>query len=316
MRIRVRFAIGVFILTAAMARLGARSPESSPELFAPGVVSTEDNEFGPAFTPDGNTLFFCRTGPTRTQTQVILYSEKKAGKWMEPKVAPFSGRYREYDPSISPDGRLLVFASTRPGGGRDASRTDYDLWACDRTACGWSEPRHLDGVNSPGNESTTSIASDGTLYFASDRPGGKGNRDLYVSHPIPGGGYGEPQPLVALNTEGDDSNQWIAPDQSWMIFASDRPGGFGSLDFYVTRRQAGEWSAPKNLGEKINDAAAVLTPVVDPSGEWLLYASFRGFADKPLDHTVDFAEFRRLIHAPGNGLGDIYRIPLRALGLP
>ena len=102
-----------------------------------------------------------------------------------------------------------------------------------------------------------------------------------------------------------------------MIFASDRAGGLGASDFYWTRRApGGEWSAPKNLGDKINDAAAVLTPVVDPSGEWLLYASFRGFADKPLDRALDFAEFRRLIHAPGNGLGDIYRIPLRSLGLP
>jgi WD40 repeat protein len=304
-----RSAAGALVLLMAAA-------SAAPELFAPGIVSTEDNEFGPAFTPDGNTLFFCRTGPTRTQTQVILYTVRRGGAWTEPKVAPFSGRYKDIDPSISPDGRLLVFGSSRPGPGRDPAREDYDLWAVDRTTSGWGEPRHLGAVNSSGSETTTSIASDGTLYLASDRPGGKGRRDLYVSRPVEGGGYGEAQPLAALNTDGDDSNQWIAPDQSWMIFASERPGGFGSLDFYVTRREAGEWSAPKNLGEKINDAAAVLTPVVDPTGEWLLYASFRGFADKPLERALDFAEFRRLIHAPGNGLGDIYRIRLRELGLP
>ena len=305
-----RFAAGALIL-------GLVAASGGPELFAPGVVSTEDNEFGPAFLPDGNTLFFCRTGPTRTQTQVILYTEKRGGKWTEPRVAPFSGRYNDIDPSVSPDGRRIVFGSSRPGGGREAARVDYDLWAVDRTSSGWSEPRHLGAVNSPGSETTTSIAADGTLYLASDRPGGKGRRDLYVARPVEGGGYGEAQPLAGLNTDSDDSNQWIAPDQSWMIFASDRPGGFGATDFYVTRREAGgDWSAPKNLGEKINDAAAVLTPLVDPSGEWLLYASFRGFADKPLERALDFAEFRRLIHAPGNGLGDIYRIPLRSLGLP
>jgi len=122
--------------------------------------------------------------------------------------------------------------------------------------------------------------------------------------------------LDASGGHADDSNQWVAPDQSWMLFASDRPGGFGQSDFFVTYRTNGEWSVPKNLGEKINDAAAVLTPVVTPDGQWLLYASFRGFADRPLDKPLDFPELERRIHAPGNGLGDIYRIRLRDLGLP
>jgi dipeptidyl aminopeptidase/acylaminoacyl peptidase len=305
--------VGAAAISGALL-LAADAALAPPELFAPDVVSTEDNEFGPAFTPDGDTVFFCRTGPTRTQTQVILYSEKRGGKWTEPKVAPFSGRYKDLDPSMSPDGRRIVFASSRPGGGREASRDDYDLWSVDRAPGGWSEPRHLGAVNSTGAETTTSIAADGTLYLASERPGGKGRRDLYAARPTEGGGYSEAQPITALNTEADDSNEWIAPDQTWMLFASDRPGGFGQSDFYVTQRRNGEWSAPKNLGEPINDAAAVLTPVV--AGDWLYYASFRGFADKPLDRALDYPEFRRLIHSPGNGLGDIYRIPLRALELP
>jgi hypothetical protein len=171
-------------------------------------------------------------------------------------------------------------------------------------------------VNSPGQETTTSIAADGTLYLASERPGGKGRRDLYVAKPVASGrGYGEAEPLAALNTEADDSNQYVAAGQSWMIFASDRPGGLGQSDFYVSYRSGGEWSAPVNLGDRINDAAAVLTPTLTPDGKWLVFASFRGFADKPLAAPLDAREFQRRIHAPGNGLGDLYRIPFAALGV-
>jgi hypothetical protein len=74
-------------------------------------------------------------------------------------------------------------------------------------------------------------------------------------------------------------------------------------------------SGPANLGDRINDAAAVLTPTRTPDGRWLVFASFRGFADKPLPHALDAREFQRRIHAPGNGLGDLYRIPFESLGV-
>lgn len=292
------------------------APPGGAELFAPGVVSTEDNEFGAAFTPDGREVYFTRTGPTRTQVQVILFCERRGQGWSEPRMAPFSGRWKDLDPSISPDGKRLVFASNRPGPGREASRDDYDLWAVERSGSGWGEPFPLGAVNSVGQETTTSLASDGTLYLASDRPGGKGRRDLYTAKPLPSErGYGAAEPIAALNTDADDSNQYVAADQSWMIFASDRPGGLGQSDFYVSYRRNGEWTAPTNLGEKINDAAAVLTPTLTPDGKYLVFASFRGFADKPLARALDAREFQRRIHASGNGLGDLYRIPFARLGI-
>ncbi len=87
--------------------------ENKPRLFAPGTISTGDEEFSLTFTPDGKTVYFTK-GDNRFKYFAILVSHLKNGRWTEPEVAPFSGRWRDIDPYISPDGTKLFFASTRP----------------------------------------------------------------------------------------------------------------------------------------------------------------------------------------------------------
>jgi hypothetical protein len=295
---------------------GSNAPPAAPRLIAPGVVSTEANEFGPALTPDGKTLFFCRTAPGRSNYQAILVSRKQPdGSWGEPETAPFSGEWNDIDPSISPDGKTLVFASTRPVV-RGVPKRDYDLWAVGRTETGWSEPRHLgDLVNSPQDESTTSIAEDGTLTLASTRAGGRGGRDLYTSRLLDGV-YQVPLPIPALNTEHDDSNAFVTPDGSILVFGSNRPGGPGALfEFYVSRRGPEGWSAPVKLAVPANGGASVLTPLLSPDRRTFLFASFRGFADAPIGRRLSVQEMTERFRAPGNGLGDLYEVDAVAVGL-
>jgi Tol biopolymer transport system component len=87
-----------------------------PVLFAPGVISTPDNERSAAFTPDGDTVYFVKRSP-EPYYSVICVSARVNGQWGTPRVAEFSGRYNDTDPAISPDGRDFVFTSTRSGGG-------------------------------------------------------------------------------------------------------------------------------------------------------------------------------------------------------
>ena len=301
-------------LTVGFASGAAVPGETGPTVFAPGVVSTGDDEWGFTMTADGNTVYFNKSD-RGYKLQMIVESTRVHGVWGAPRVASFSGRYRDIDPALSPDGRMLVFASNRPQTPGGGARTDFDLWAVDRLpAGGWSAPRHLgDTVNSEGSETNSSIASDGTLYFAGSIGGG-GKRDLYRARRS-GNGYGVPEKLPApINTDGDESNHFIAADQRYLLFLSSRAGGHAGSDLYIVFRKGDGWLPPRNLGPAINrpGTSGVFTPFVAADGRTLYYAArFAGQAalpDKPLTYDQVLARLRN----PGNGQGDLYSQPWRA----
>src|SRR5262249_37444589 len=111
-----------------------------PRMFAPGIISTTEDEFGGAFTKDGTTVFFNRS-VLRHYLYVICESHFVDGKWTTPVVAPFSGLYRDADPVFSPDGSKILFTSDRPVNGKP--KTDFDIWVVTKTRDGWSEPTNL-----------------------------------------------------------------------------------------------------------------------------------------------------------------------------
>jgi dipeptidyl aminopeptidase/acylaminoacyl peptidase len=234
------------IFVAALAAVGsgiAALPESAraptdgfaARLLAPGVISTEADEVGAAFTPDGRTLYFTRRSPTTSTptVSVIFFSRLENGRWSTPEIAPFSGVYRDSSPALSPDGSRLFFFSYRPRERDGRPREDADLWVTDADGRGWGEARNLGSpVNTDRNEGSPSVAADGTLYFSSDREGGRGGFDIYHVRPA-GSGFAEPENLrEAINTEATETHPAIAPDQSFLIFtAFGRPeislaGGF------------------------------------------------------------------------------------------
>src|SRR5262245_6900685 len=113
---------------------------ATPQLFAPGVVSTRDYERDGTFTFDGTEFYFTK----RTIWPyhfTICVTRLHNGHWSEPEVAPFSGRYDDASPHVTPNGGSLLFASRRPVDG--ARHADFDLWRVDREGAGWSVPRRL-----------------------------------------------------------------------------------------------------------------------------------------------------------------------------
>jgi hypothetical protein len=92
-----------------------------------------------AFTPDGRTLYFSKNLGNRVG--VILVSHWSGGKWGTPAVAPFSGRFSDYDPFVAPDGSRLFWISNRPVGG--TAKDDYDIWMVEKQGDGWGPPMHL-----------------------------------------------------------------------------------------------------------------------------------------------------------------------------
>jgi len=290
-------------------------PMPEPVLFGEGVISTSDDELNAAFTPDGKTVFFCKNIQS-ARLGVILYSSFAGGKWSAPEVAPFSGQYCDYDPIFTPDGSKLFFISLRPVEGSTA-RPNFDIWYVEKTASGWGQPKNVGApVNTPGDEYYPSVASDGTLYFSANRPGTKGSFDLYRSKLVDGK-YSEPENLGdAVNAQTAEIDSYIAPDQSFIVFAGyNRPDSLGNGDLYISYNKGGVWTQAKNLGDKINSSAREYCPIGSPDGKYFFFTSFRSVFDKPREKPLTTAELMRSLRGVRNGQGDVYQIDISALGV-
>jgi Tol biopolymer transport system component len=289
-------------------------PMPAPAVFGRGVISTGSFDSHPEFTPDGKTLYFLRSAPN-FNFWTILVSHFANGQWSTPEVAPFSGQYSDADPFITRDGAQLFFISRRPAAGK-AGR-DTDIWVMDRTPSGWSEPRNVGvPINSEGDEWYPTVTRDGTLYFGSDRPGGKGSTDLYRSRLV-NGKYAPPENLGdVINTQFDEFEPFITADESLLLFmASGRPDGIGGSDLYVSHHRNGAWTKPVNLGDKINTRGREYSPKISPDGKYFFWTSTRNFTEKPLEKRLTYSELMDTLEGPGNSLGDIYQVDLSALGL-
>ena len=292
-------------------------PMPEPTIFAESVVSTGDFESHPAFTPDGKTLYFLRSSPT-FNFWTILVTHFKNHKWTTPEVISISGQYRDADPFITKDGSRFYFISDRPNADSDRKqeKRSLDIWVMEKTGTGWSAPRNLGTpVNSSGDEWYPTVALDGTLYFGSDREGGKGGTDLYRSRLVDGK-YTTPENLGEnINTQFEEFEPYIAPDQSYLIFMAARPEGRGGSDLYISYQQNGNWTRAVNLGDKINSKGSEYSPTVSPDGKYFFWSSTRGLAPASQPKRLTYSELLAKLRSPGNGLGDIYQIDISALNI-
>jgi hypothetical protein len=153
-------------------------------------------------------------------------------------IPSLAGDHFTSQPALSPDGTKLVVASDRPGG-----EGGLDLWICDRlTNNEWSDPVLISAsVNSAGDEISPTFISADSLVYASNGYGGKGGFDLFVVV-LHDGVWQEPEPLTFFNSEFDESDLTVLDDWT-VVFASNRPGGAGGLDLWVSRRRS---SAPRH----------------------------------------------------------------------
>lgn len=299
------------VVHAAEPPYAAKAPLPTPAVFAPGTISTGDFESHPAFTPDGNTLYYLKDAPNFSFWTIVV-SNFQNGKWQAPQVAPWSGQYRDADPFITADGKYLYFISDRPVDG--TPKTDLDIWVMEKQGANWGAPKHLDApVNSPGDEWFPTIAADGTIYFGSDREGGLGRTDLYRCRRN-GGAYAPAENLGPnINSKADEFEPLINADQSMLIFmAAGRPGGMGGGgDLYVSTFANGEWKPARNLGDPINSRFLEISPKISPDGRWFFFTSSRtNFTGKPFDTRKSTNEYLAILRGPGNGLGDIYQVDL------
>jgi len=293
---------------------GSAKPLTEPAIFGDGVISTGDFDSHPAFTPDGKTLYFVRSTPNFS-LWTILVSHFVKGKWTTPEVAPFSGQYSDADPFITADGSHFYFISNRPGAG--SSTPNLDIWVMEKTATGWSDPKNVGApINSPGSEWYPTIAANGTMYFGSDRQGGKGRTDIYRARMVDGK-YTEAENLgEPINTQFNEFEPLIAPDESFVIvMGGGRADARGGFDLYISYNRNGAWTKPVNLGDKINSTGNEYSPAISPDGKYFFWTSTRSFTDTPLEKRNDYPELMNKLRGPRNGLGDIYQIDISILNI-
>ncbi len=185
----------------------------------------------------------------------------------------------DYGVLITADGSHMMFTSRRSnstGGKTNRATNEFfeDIYACARTATGWSDPMPMaPPVNSNINDASVGLFNDGrTLIIYRD---GRGAGDLFECSRV-GDAWGEPIPLPAtINTAGDESSAWYSFDRQQLFFVSDREGGLGGQDIWVSRWDAiaNTWGEASNLGPTVNTLQDEEGVYVHPDGKTLYFSS-------------------------------------------
>ncbi len=221
--------------------------------FNPRPLPTNVNRFKqqyfPVLTADQKNMIYVK----REQNEEIMLSEIGSdGTWQDPVSisSNINTEFNEGTCSISADGRKLVFTSCmgRKGYG------SCDLYVSIKSGNDWSVPENMGRViNSSAWDSQPSLSADGrTLYFVSNRSGGYGRRDIYVSNLNDQNKWEKPENIgTDINTPFDDISPFIHPNGQRLYFATDGRLGFGGYDIYFSEKEQ-RWSKPTNFGYPIN----------------------------------------------------------------
>ncbi len=256
---------------------GQKPPGMQAELFAPGLVSSGLSEHSaPAFSPDGSVVLW--TVMDKNYRGYLLEMVYSNGAWSRPARPSFADSTADdYYPSFSPDGKKLFFSSRRKLPEGFSLETGIRIWEVEKKPGGWGNPVPFDTTVSKGEDYAHSIASNGTFYFSS----GEGS-DLNIRKAEKGSsGYATPVLLpFSINSVGYEDGPYIAPDESFLIFESQRPEGInGSLDLYIAfKNKKGEWTLPVNMGPAINSASAERFAGLSPDGKYLFFGSGRNMS--------------------------------------
>lgn len=227
--------------------LGQKPPGLIPEVFAPGVITTEFYEYSGVFSPDMKEFYLIRSGGKYEKPTFVVFQNKN-NRWQESVISPWAGQ-----PFIAPDGKTMHLGRRY----------------MERTEAGWSEIKSLDAPFKEMPIMRLTSSSKGTYFFdefKSDKTG-----SIRYSRLVDGK-HEEPKLLNKKINSGKSFHPFIAPDESYIIFDGTREGGYGDSDIYISfRQQDGSWGDAINLGDKINTEAWEAAASVTPDGKYLFF---------------------------------------------
>jgi len=252
---------------------GQTLPGDSAIIFAPGIISLPDRLEGKvAFSPDGKEFYFTVWG-SRFSSCKVYYTKCVNNKWTEQIEVPFSSGHYCGEPFVSADGSRIYF---------DYSSKDKptNIWMAQCSPQGWSEPQELPApFNSEFRDANYSESIKGTVYLTSNRANGLDERgDIWCVRKISDKNLKAENLGVTINSTNWDAGGYIAPDESFIIFTSERSGGHGYTDLYISfQKEDGSWTESINMerngsGININDKYTGETdPVLSPDGRFLFF---------------------------------------------
>ncbi len=249
------------------------NPNAAKITNAGPLVNTEHNEYLPYITADRSKLFFTSRRPGSTGGKKaedgLMYEDiymcyNKGGAWDAPQnVSSLNTEGHDACVGISEDGQTMFVYKGSNGG---------DLYISELKGKNWSKPEALP-FNSPGFESTASLAPDGrTLYFVYAATSA-GNRDIYVCNKTAAGSWSKPRKLEGINTEYDEDAPFIHPDGKTLYFSSKGHSSMGGYDIFKCTKTGTGWSTPENLGYPINTAGDEIYFVLSADGKVGFYSS-------------------------------------------
>ncbi len=244
--------------------LGQTPPGNTPQVFAPGIVSKPGRvEYGITISPAGDEMMFALGNYPNKRTMIMKYENNH---WSAPDTVSFSVTRSAEEAIYSPGGERVfyyAFNPPNPVGGADLC---YSI----KTGSVWGEPINLGTpLNTTQNEFHPCMVADSSLYF--ENVAGKICYAKYLN-----GAY---LPRVLMPPIFNDPNQawgnpYVSPDESYFIFNSSRPGGFGGTDLYISYKKADStWTNPKNLGNIINTATNECGSEITDDSLYMTYVS-------------------------------------------
>ena len=229
--------------------LGQKPPGLTPEPFAPGVVSTKNFEAKAVFAPNMNEFFHIRQrAGEKTKTHIFRYDN---GVWQEPVEEVLSGKI-----FISPDDKTMFLGNKYK----------------ERTASGWSEEKSLGSLFEQIPIMRLTASANDTYVFDEREEIGTIRYSRLVEgereHPTPFG--------ANINSGKWTAHPFIAPDERYLIWDSEREGGYGGTDLYISfRQQDDSWGPAINMGEAINTDANDLYGSVTGDGKYFFFHSVK-----------------------------------------
>jgi hypothetical protein len=227
--------------------LGQKLPGSTPELFAPGIVSTAGWEVSGVFTPDLDEFYFIRKSKENKKQEIVVF-QNISNLWHKSIFSPRVGT-----PLFSPDGKTMHLGKSYK----------------ERTEKGWSEVKSLGSPFDSLPIMRLAASSNGTYYFDEFKRDFTG--DIRYSRLVDGK-YEKPKLLGKEINDGESFHPFIAADESYLIFDGKRESSYGDSDLYISyRKRDGSWGEAINLGDKINTKGWEAVASVTPDGEYLFF---------------------------------------------
>jgi outer membrane protein OmpA-like peptidoglycan-associated protein/tetratricopeptide (TPR) repeat protein len=248
-------------------------------------INTQYDEYWPSLSTDEKMLVYTRLLPIDfndpafygNRQEDLYYSRFQNGEWQFAQNVgrPPNTPDNEGAQTISGNGLLLVFTGCM----RDDGLGLCDLYFSENRNGKWTAPKNMGRpINTRYSEKQPSLSSDGrVLYFTSNRPGGLGNYDLWMSTRNEDGSWSKPVNMgKSINSEGSDQSPFIHPDNKTLYFSSTGWPGMGRYDIFLSRRTSDtSWSEPLNLGYPINTNNSEQGLIVNAEANMAYFSSDR-----------------------------------------